>query len=464
MTTCSLGQGLSSSRQRADVVHAALTTVNHRSVERLSSGPLAGAIERRIATVPLDSAMKGLPVARPGATLGDVGSFGWSLFAGDVPTPVAVVARSALEHNARLMAAYCKSNGVSLAPHGKTTMAPQLVDLQLAHGAWAITAGTVAQTRLFLDFGVERVLLANEVTDLGGLRELAGLLEADESREVLVLVDSVQGVEIMDQALGRLAVSRPLPVLAELGVAGGRTGARTVDGLIDVASAVGMASSLRLAGVEGYEGVVGTDVAAVGAVDAYLDELVRAAQRVQSEGLFDSDTQPILSAGGSVFFDRVVERLAPAHDQFHVVLRSGCYLPHDHGKYMRMSPLDGRAAGGQRLLPALEVWCSVVSTPEQGLIVLNAGRRDLSFDAGVPVVVKLHQHGKTETVRVTDGFEVKSLMDQHSIVRIDPDFAIDVGDLVALGVSHPCTTFDKWRVMLVTDDDGGVVDAIMTFF
>ena len=39
-----------------------------------------------------------------------------------------------------------------------------------------------------------------------------------------------------------------------------------------------------------------------------------------------------------------------------------------------------------------------------------------------------------------------------------------VGDMVACGISHPCTTFDKWRLLFIVDDDYTVTSAIRTFF
>ena len=430
----------------------------------LGRGPLAREIQRRIAPVPLDPAMKGLPTAPPGSTVGDIGEFGWSVINGDLPTPFAAVSPSALEHNARLMAEYCARHGVSLAPHAKTTMAPQLIDLQLAHGAWGVTAATVTQTRLLVDFGVDRVLLANEITDPAGLRELGRLLVADDSREVFVLVDSVRGVRLMDEVFRALDLTRPIAALVELGTPGGRAGARTIDGVVDVAEAVYQAATLRLAGVEGYEGVVvGAESMVLDAIDEYLDLMVVALDRVGNEGLLET-TEPILSAGGSVFFDRVVDRFAAAVPGVRVVLRSGCYLPHDHGKYMQKSPLDGRGRGGPRLRPAVVVWSSVVSTPEPGLIVLDAGRRDVSFDAGLPIVVSMMRRGEGQIVESGGGFDVLRLMDQHCIVRVDAGVAVAEGDQVALGVSHPCTTFDKWQIMPVVDDDGVVIDAVLTYF
>jgi len=431
---------------------------------RFGRGPLARQIQRRIAPVPLDTAMKGLPTAPPGATVGNIGEFGWSVKNRDLPTPFAAVSPSALEHNARVMAEYCARHGVSLAPHGKTTMAPQLIDLQLAHGAWAVTAATVVQTRLLVDFGVDRVLLANEVTDPAGIDELGRLLAAHESTEMFVLVDSVHGVRLIDEVFRALDLTRPVAALVELGIPGGRAGARTIDGVVDVARAVYQAATLRLAGVEGYEGVVvGAESMMLDAVAEYLDLMVAALDRIGNEGLLET-TEPILSAGGSVFFDLVVDRFAAHGPGVRVVLRSGCYLAHDHGKYMQKSPLDGRSRGGPRLRPAVVVWSSVVSAPEPGLVVLDAGRRDVSFDAGLPIVVNMLRRGEDEILDAGGGFDVLRLMDQHCIVRVDADVAVSEGDQVALGVSHPCTTFDKWRIMLVVDDNGVVIDAVLTFF
>ena len=59
---------------------------------------------------------------------------------------------------------------------------------------------------------------------------------------------------------------------------------------------------------------------------------------------------------------------------------------------------------------------------------------------------------------------VTGLNDQHAFCRVKPGLSIDVGDVVASGISHPCTSFDKWRMIPVLDDDDHVVDAVATFF
>jgi D-serine dehydratase len=85
---------------------------------------------------------KGLPLDGRAHSVDSVGAAGWSVLAGDLPFPLLALSRSALEHNLATMAVYCREQEVLLAPHGKTTMAPQLFDRQLDAGSWAITAAT----------------------------------------------------------------------------------------------------------------------------------------------------------------------------------------------------------------------------------------------------------------------------------------------------------------------------------
>ncbi|WP_429608493.1 hypothetical protein, partial [Staphylococcus aureus] len=51
-----------------------------------------------------------------------------------------------------------------------------------------------------------------------------------------------------------------------------------------------------------------------------------------------------------------------------------------------------------------------------------------------------------------DGAVVTALNDQHTFVRVPEDAAVEVGDVIRFGLSHPCTTFDKWRALAVGDD------------
>jgi D-serine deaminase-like pyridoxal phosphate-dependent protein len=304
------------------------------------------------------------------------------------------------------------------------------------------------------------VLLANELTDPAGAAWLTGELAADPGFDCYVYADSLPGVRLLDEAARQASPARPLPVLVELGYPGGRTGCRDLATAETVARAVARSGSLRLAGVAGYEGLIGRDRSpqTIGKIAAFCRDLRSLGERLAAAGL--TPDEPILSAGGSAFFDVVVRELAsrsagrPAPV---VVLRSGVYIAFDHGLYSGMVPSPPPA-----LEPALELWAHVLSRPEPGLALACAGRRDVAFDAGLPVPLRIR--GRDGALRAARDMRAVKLDDHHCYLQLPEDAALEPGETVCFGVSHPCTTFDKWRVIPVVDDDYRVVDAIHTFF
>lgn len=391
---------------------------------------------------------KGFPARAAGLRLSEVAAAGLRL--SDLSTPVLTVHEAALSHNESTAFAWAREQGVLLAPHGKTTMAPALWQRLLDAGAWAISVATPWQAEVAVDAGVRTVLIANAVTDPAAARRFAELLAADPALRILCWADSVATVDIL--AAATIDARRPLDVLVELGGADGRTGARTVAEGKRIAAAVAAAPGLRLAGVAGYEGPFGPDrsAASVAAVDAYLQTLVELHGRLD----YPSGIRPVLSAGGSSFPDRAAAVLAPQRDSADVVLRSGAFQIHDDGFYARMSPF-GPLTGTAPLRSAMHAWSRVVSQPQEGLALLDAGRRDVPFDLDLPVPQSV-------------AGEITALNDQHAFLRLADGETARVGDVVRLGLSHPCTAFDKWRVVAVIDDpdadDPRVIGAVATCF
>lgn len=419
----------------------------------------------RLLDEPIGWRHKGFPAADGHTRLAEVGRQGWNLLAGDLLLPVVVLKERALAHNIELMARFCRDHGVSLAPHGKTTMAPQIIERQLEAGAWAITAATVSQARIFRAFGVERILLANEVVEPGALAWIASELADDPGFELFCLVDSAAAVEAMTASLAN--AERRVPVLVELGIPGGRTGCRTIDDAKHVAAAVLGSPALELAGVEGFEGVIGAEGidATLAAVDDFLERLRALTIELAEAGAFAGRDEMVVTVGGSAFFDRVVDRLAIDWDigvPVRLVLRSGCYVTHDSGYYERLSPFGARSDGGERFEPALEAWGVVLSRPEPDLAIVGFGKRDVPYDLELPMPKLVR--GASGELRRTTGLTVTALNDQHAFVHVDEGEVLAVGDLVACGISHPCTTFDKWPLIPVVDDDYTVTDAVRTFF
>ncbi len=414
---------------------------------------------------PLGKGLGNVPSAS--VPLEQAGRLEWNLLAEDVSLPAAVLYEDRIEHNLKWMQAFVAQYGVKFAPHGKTTMAPQLFRRQLDAGAWGITLATAHQTQAAYHGGVRRVLLANQLVGRHNMTMIAQLL-SDPEFEFFCLVDSVDGVDQLGRFFGD--ANKPLNVLLELGVPGGRTGVRDAaqrDAVLDAIARY--PGTLRLAGIELYEGVLKEE----GEIRAFLKQAVALTRELAAAGRF-ARTPPILSGAGSAWYDVVAEEFSKASDAgfAEVVLRPGCYLTHDVGIY-RHAQTDVFARNpiarkmGEGLLPALQLWAYVQSVPEPDRAIVALGKRDSAFDAGLPEPARHFRPGRDTAPRevaASEGWAVTGMMDQHAYLRIPPGADVKVGDMIAFDISHPCLTFDKWRQLLVLDPQYRVKEVVETFF
>ncbi|MFE1287458.1 amino acid deaminase [Streptomyces sp. NPDC058751] len=420
-----------------------------------AAAPLAALAAERV-----DHRFKGLPPDAGGLSVGELAAQRRNLFTDGFTTPVLALSAERLTHNLELMETYATRHGLAFAPHGKTSMAPQLFWRQIEHGAWGITLAVPHQVRVAREFGIDRIFLANELVDPAALRWIAAELAADPDFRFVCYVDSVRGVELMDAALRGSA--RPVDVVVELAAgAGARTGARTEEECAAVADAVAAAGTLRLTGVAGYEGEVPD--ANPERVHAWLRRLTALAAAFDGAGRFKDADTIVVSAGGSAWFDAVADVFAEIPGLSLPVLkllRSGAYVSHDDGHYRRLTPFT-RVPREGALHPAFRLWSQVVSRPSPEQAFTNAGKRDAAHDLDLPVAQVVRRAG---TERPAAGIEVSGLSDQHAWLRTAPEADLEVGDWVGMGLSHPCTSFDKWQLIPLVEPDGTVVDYVRTFF
>jgi D-serine deaminase-like pyridoxal phosphate-dependent protein len=376
--------------------------------------------------------------------------------------PLAVIFEEPLRSNAALMTEVCVRHGIEHAPHLKTAMSPELAQLQTAAGAWGFTVGTASQVRTARAWGAHRLILAAESVDTDFLAWVRGELDRDPGFEFYLFIDSVAGATVAAQYLAD--VGPRAGVLIEMGHTGGRTGVRDIRTAHTLAHTIN-SLELSLAGVAGYEGTVGADrtPSVCAAVKAYLGRLRSVTVELDRRGRFDRRRETlIVSCGGSTFFDLVADELSTdwaLTRPVTTVLRGGCYLLHDHEFYAAGAP---RFSWGGKLEPALEVWAQVISCPEPDLAILNAGRRDIGFDLGLPIPLRIID--PTSGVQRAAGGRITELNDQHAYLELPPGEGVCIGDVVALGLSHPCTTMDKWRAVPVLDAQNRVIDYVRTYF
>ncbi|MFC4242505.1 amino acid aldolase [Gryllotalpicola reticulitermitis] len=421
---------------------------------------------------------KGLPERAIGLTVAEFLATGPRL--SEFWTPLVVLDDTALRHNAQLMGAWSAAHGLVLMPHGKTTMAPALWQRQLDAGSIGITLATMGQVRTARSFGLDSIMLANAAVDERSLGYLAREL-ADPRFRFVCWADSVATVEAMEHGLRAAGTPRRVDVCVELGAAGGRTGARSVADARAVAQRIAASDVVRLAGVAGYEGSLGHDRsgASLDAIRGYLEAQLELHSAIAAD--YDDEGDVYVTAGGSAYFDLVAEvyrdAIAAEPDTLWT-LRSGAYLVHDDGFYRGISPLDeaaaavadavgGAEAGGEasdRLHSAMVGIGRVVSHPEAGLALLDGGKRDFPFDEGLPIPRRTAADLDAPWEALDDA-TIRAMNDQHSYLALGSrDVAL--GAVVALGLSHPCTTFDKWHYLPVIEGAGSdlVVELVRTFF
>ncbi|GAB3182452.1 amino acid deaminase [Nesterenkonia halophila] len=389
-------------------------------------------------------------------------------------TPVLTLDAGRLQANGERFAAWCSRHGVDWAPHGKTTMAPQLWAQQLADGAWGITLANAHQLRVARQHGVRRVMIANVLTDPAAIGEAAQ--DVLDGAEIVSWVDSERAVARLEAVLAE-APEAVLDIVVELGAPGGRTGARTNAEAVAIARAVAAAPQLRLVGVGGYEGALAhtSDAAALEVVRDYLERIGTLHAQLDAERLYAA-AEVMITAGGSAFFDDVVDVLAAhvreaegSRPAVRVVLRSGAYIIHDDGFCRGISPLGRTDPDGPGALrSAMHCWARVISQPEPGLAILDAGKRDVPVDEGLPVPQLIGPRLGGPMQELHDA-AITAVNDQHCFLAVDPELDIDPGDVVRLGLSHPCTALDKWQLLPVLDDadspqDARVVSTVRTYF
>jgi D-serine dehydratase len=417
----------------------------------------------------LDHRCKSFPLAAQPIRAADVGQRRWNVLADHLSYPLAVLRRSALEHNLAWMQDYARRKGVDLAPHGKTTMSPELFARQLAAGAWGLTFATIYQVAVGVEAGARRIVVANQVASDADLDGLRMLLNRHADLRVWFLVDSLAQLALIEDWAKRRNEAGVFDVLLEMGIPGQRTGCRTKDEALTLAQALARSSAVRLGGIECYEGGVARCETEHDAreVTALVRRVTEVAQACDAQNLFAGDSI-MLTAGGSAVFDLVIPllRMGGLSRPVQGVLRSGCYVTHDHGNYARfLKNVEQREGLDSSLRPALEVWALVQSVPEPGLALLTCGRRDISYDIEMPIPARHSRRGERQAAPAPEGWKISALNDQHAYLRFDPaGTAPRVGDRVSLGISHPCTTFDKWRWMPVVEDDWTVSGAIGTRF
>ena len=401
-------------------------------------------------TTVIEFKYKGFPIDSYGKTLEQFLATKPNLFNSNFQFPIMVLKESALNNNIAQMMSFCDSVKAELAPHVKTTMSPQLAKMQIAAGVSALTVANFWQASIFLNFGFKKMIIANEVLDPMAIAAIAKINKLKQA-EIIFYVDSILALEIIQKHTPSEGEQN---LFIEIGTENGRGGVRELSLVEQLAQRIKADKRLNLIGVTGFEGAVPD--AARGRrgekkISKFCQKIVAAAELAYP---YKSDQPFVISAGGSAYFDIVARELNKFEKPRRLLLRSGGYITHDHKYYEEIYPF---ASTDRSFQPAIEVWAQVISKPEKGFGVLNLGKRDIGNDLHNPIPIKSYD-GQVKSFSAV----IEKLNDQHGYLRTSADFQL--AQLIGLGISHPCTTFDKWRLVPLVNDNYDVVDCLQTFF
>ena len=401
-------------------------------------------------TTVIEFKYKGFPIDSYGKTLEQFLATKPNLFTSNFQFPIMVLKESALNNNIAQMMSFCDSVKAELAPHVKTTMSPQLAKMQIAAGVSALTVANFWQASIFLNFGFKKMIIANEVLDPMAIAAIAKINKLKQA-EIIFYVDSILALEIIQK---HTPLEGEQNLFIEIGTENGRGGVRELSLVEQLAQRIRADKRLNLIGVTGFEGAVPD--AARGRrgekkISKFCQKIVAAAELAYP---YKSDQPFVISAGGSAYFDIVARELNKFEKPRRLLLRSGGYITHDHKYYEEIYPF---ASTDRSFQPAIEVWAQVISKPEKGFGVLNLGKRDIGNDLHNPIPIKSYD-GQVKSFSAV----IEKLNDQHGYLRTSADFQL--AQLIGLGISHPCTTFDKWRLVPLVNDNYDVVDCLQTFF
>lgn len=308
-----------------------------------------------------------------------------------IDSPALVVDLDAMDRNLQRMADYAKTRGVQLRPHAKMHKSAALGLRQMQAGAVGLCVQKTSEAEALAAGGVNDIYISNEVIALPKLQRVAALARRLKSRggRLAIAVDHLQGVAALAQALG--GGENLIDVFVELDVGQKRCGVAEPADVLPLAQAISRQASLRLAGLQAYNGRA-QHLRTVAERRAALDEViarVRETRRiVEAAGL----KLPLVTGSGSGTFG--LEASSGVFGE----LQAGSYLFMD-ADYARNEADPAQPAFEH----ALFVKTQVMSVSKSHVVV-DAGHKSHAIESGLP-----HVHG--------EALEATGCNDEHTTLR-----------------------------------------------
>ena len=311
-----------------------------------------------------------------------------------VDTPSLLVDLDAFDANLQRMQDFADTSGMRLRPHAKTHKCSVIARQQVRAGAVGVCCQKVSEAEAMVLGGIDNVLITNQVVGDSKLDRLASLARL---ATIGVCVDDKFHVDALAAVCRRYPVS--IKVLVEIDVGSGRCGVEPGEAAVLLVRQVADSPGLEFSGLQAYFGAaqhLRSHEERAAAIREAVEKARATRDLLQEHGI----ACPVISGAGTGTF--ALEAASGVYNE----LQPGSYLFMD-ADYARNRDADGGAVSG--FAHSLFVLTTVMSRARAGQVVVDAGLKALSVDAGMPWLVE-RSLGRYE--RATD---------EHGIIRVGED-------------------------------------------
>jgi D-serine deaminase-like pyridoxal phosphate-dependent protein len=346
-----------------------------------------------------------------------------------VDTPALVLDLDAFEHNLQLMMSAIDRHGVRLRPHAKSHKCPEIALRQIALGAVGICCQKVSEAAIFVEAGVDNVLITNQVV---GQSKLNRLMDLAARAQIGVLVDHASQVDALAKATHLRGAT--LDVYVEVNVGANRCGVPPGVAAFELATQISSAQNLNFAGLHCYQGTaqhMRSPAQRAQAIAAAAQAALNTKIYIEARGI---PVQTITGAGTGSF---MLER------------DSGTYTELQAGSYIFMDADYGRnelSKNDVRFQHSLFVLTTVMSRPSTQQAIVDAGLKASSVDSGMPVV---WQRANLQYIKASD---------EHGVITTPDGSSLSLGSSLMLVPGHCDPTVNLYDDIICFR--GEVVEAI----
>ena len=320
------------------------------------------------------------------------------LFPSDIDTPALLLDLTKVQANMEQLHGRAASAGVVVRAHAKAHKCPDLAKLQIAAGAVGICCQKVSEAEVFLNAGIQDIVVTNQIIGDQKARRFARLIaQAQElSAKLAICVDHPLQIEELGLALLEYPTATA-PVWIEIDVGQGRCGVTSIESALALLRAIAAQPQLSFAGLQAYHGRMQhtrTPAERAAMAENMLQLVKQYVAAVAIElGTLGLPAQVAVAGGGT--------------GSYEMEGRSGVYTELQPGSYVLMDSDYGKnqpAPSDARFQNALTVLCSVISE-RPGQIVVDGGLKCFAVDSGLPLAL-------------LDGLLVKSVSDEHAVIEV----------------------------------------------